>query len=168
MSSIGFDCGNGFIKGVLVEDGEIKYHVYSRNLGVVPTIQDCLFKLGKGKEFNSVGEIKSVGITGAGRRLATKLIGADSVKTEIIAQAIGVMKLVPGVKTIFDLGQEDSKILSLEDEILTDFSMNSLCLVEDTNIITEGHLPKEIKEIGIGERVLTHKGRFRKVKKIFK
>ena len=38
MSSIGFDCGNGFIKGVLVEDGEIKYHVYSRNLGVVPTI----------------------------------------------------------------------------------------------------------------------------------
>ncbi len=120
MTSLAFDCGNGYIKAVLVENKKIIDYVYSRNLGVVSTIQECLSKL-KNRE------ISSVGITGAGRKLATKLIGADIVKTEIIAQSIGVMNLVPNVRTVLDLGQEDSKILMLEDEVLTDFSMNSIC-----------------------------------------
>jgi intein/homing endonuclease len=41
------------------------------------------------------------------------------------------------------------------------------CLVGDTNITIEGYLPKPIKDIKIGDKVLTHKGRFKKVIQTF-
>ena len=37
------------------------------------------------------------------------------------------------------------------------------CFVKDTNITVDGYLQKPIQDIRIGEKVLTHKGRFKKV-----
>ncbi len=37
------------------------------------------------------------------------------------------------------------------------------CFIKDTNITVEGYLQKPIQEIKVGEKVLTHKGRFKKV-----
>ena len=42
------------------------------------------------------------------------------------------------------------------------------CFVKDTNITVEGYLQKPIQEIKIGEKVLTHKGRFKKVAQTFR
>ena len=41
------------------------------------------------------------------------------------------------------------------------------CFVKDTNITIENYLQKPIQDIKIGEQVLTHKGRFKKVTKTF-
>jgi len=41
------------------------------------------------------------------------------------------------------------------------------CVTGDTNITVEGYLQKPIKEIKVGEKVLTHKGRFKKVTHTF-
>ncbi len=41
------------------------------------------------------------------------------------------------------------------------------CFVKDTNITVEGYLQKPIQEIKAGEKVLTHKGRFKKVTQTF-
>lgn len=41
------------------------------------------------------------------------------------------------------------------------------CFVKDTNITTEGYIQKPIQEIKVGEKVLTHKGRFKKVTQTF-
>lgn len=37
------------------------------------------------------------------------------------------------------------------------------CLTKNTKITMEGYIPKSIEDVKIGEKVLTHKGRFRKV-----
>lgn len=44
----------------------------------------------------------------------------------------------------------------------------AMCVPGDTNITVENYLQKPIKEIKVGEKVLTHKGRFKKVIKVFR
>lgn len=41
------------------------------------------------------------------------------------------------------------------------------CFTKDTNITAEGYLQKPIQDIKVGEKVLTHKGRFKKVAQTF-
>ena len=59
-----------------------------------------------------------------------RLLGANFVN-EIIAQAKAVQHLYPQVRTIIDIGGEDSKLILLEEEEghlkIGDFSMNTLC-----------------------------------------
>jgi predicted CoA-substrate-specific enzyme activase len=119
---LGLDIGNGTIKfAIISHEGKLIDSLYTKNFGVIDTVKKGLKKLK-----NNV-EITAVGITGAGRKLASAFIGADVIKTEILAHAIGTLHYMPEVKTIFDLGHEDSKILILRDEILIDFGMNQIC-----------------------------------------
>lgn len=71
--------------------------------------------------------IKGVGTTGSGRQLASVIVGADIVKNEITSHAIAAQKLVPGVKTIIEIGGQDSKIIILRNGIVYDFAMNTVC-----------------------------------------
>ena len=71
--------------------------------------------------------ISGVGCTGSARRLAGIIAGADVVKTEIIAHAVGTQESVPEVRTIFEIGGQDSKIIILRDRVITDFAMNTIC-----------------------------------------
>ncbi len=121
-TALGLDIGNGTIKFVLVsKERELVDYVYTKNLGVIDTIKNGL------KELRNDVEITAVGITGAGRNLASSFIGADITKTEILAHAVGTLNFMPDVNTIFDLGQEDSKILILRNGVLVDFGMNQIC-----------------------------------------
>ena len=72
-------------------------------------------------------EIAGVGTTGSARRLAGVIAGADVVKTEIIAHAVAAQHFVPGVRTIIEIGGQDSKIIILREGIVVDFAMNSIC-----------------------------------------
>ena len=71
--------------------------------------------------------IKGVGATGSGRQLANVIIGADIVKNEITTHAVAAQKLVPNVKTILEIGGQDSKIILLRNGIVYDFAMNTVC-----------------------------------------
>ncbi|MCX7842600.1 MAG: acyl-CoA dehydratase activase [Clostridia bacterium] len=71
--------------------------------------------------------IKGAGATGSGRQLAGVIIGADVVKNEITAHAVAAQKVVPGVKTILEIGGQDSKIIILRNGIVYDFAMNTVC-----------------------------------------
>ena len=71
--------------------------------------------------------IKGVGTTGSGRQLAGVIVGADIVKNEITTHAIAAQKLVPGVRTILEIGGQDSKIIILKNGIVYDFAMNTVC-----------------------------------------
>lgn len=73
------------------------------------------------------GEIKAVGTTGSGRQIASFLLGADAVKNEITAHAIASLELDNDVKTIIEIGGQDSKIIILREGIVTDFAMNTVC-----------------------------------------
>lgn len=76
---------------------------------------------------NGLGVVRSVGTTGSGRQLADVVIGADIVKNEITAHAVAAQKSVNDVRTVIEIGGQDSKLILLRDGIVNDFSMNTVC-----------------------------------------
>ncbi|MDL2318530.1 acyl-CoA dehydratase activase [Eubacteriales bacterium OttesenSCG-928-A19] len=72
-------------------------------------------------------EIVSVGTTGSARRLIGAVTGATEIKNEITAHAIGTTTLYPEVRTIFEIGGQDSKIILVENGVVVDYAMNTLC-----------------------------------------
>lgn len=71
--------------------------------------------------------ISGVGTTGSARHLAGIMVGADAVKNEITTHAIAASHFVPGVRTIVEIGGQDSKIICIKDNVVTDFAMNTVC-----------------------------------------
>lgn len=72
-------------------------------------------------------KIAGVGTTGSGRQLAAFLVGADVVKNEITAHAVAAAQQVPDVRSVLEIGGQDSKIIILENGVVTDFAMNTVC-----------------------------------------
>ena len=72
-------------------------------------------------------KISGVGTTGSARQLVGAITGADLIKNEITAHARGSSFFVPDVRTIIEIGGQDSKIIILENGVAVDFAMNLLC-----------------------------------------
>ena len=86
--------------------------------------------------------IRGVGTTGSGRELIGELVGADTVNDEITAHKtgadfIGTKLLGREVDTIFEIGGQDSKFISIEDGIVVDFSMNEACAAGTGSFLEE-------------------------------
>ena len=60
--------------------------------------------------------VVSVGTTGSARKLIGTILDASVVKNEITAHAVGTTSIYPNVRTIFEIGGQDSKIIILEEE----------------------------------------------------
>ena len=75
-------------------------------------------------------QFRSISFTGTGGKLLSELLGGNFIN-EIIAQAKAVQHFYPQVRTIIDIGGEDSKLIFIEEEEgrfkISDFSMNTLC-----------------------------------------
>ncbi|HAN21726.1 MAG: 2-hydroxyglutaryl-CoA dehydratase [Clostridiales bacterium GWF2_36_10] len=89
-------------------------------------------------------EIHAVGTTGSARKLIGTMLGADVVKNEITAHAVGTLSVFPTVRTIFEIGGQDSKIILIENGIVTDYAMNTLCAAG-----TGSFLSSQAKRLGI-------------------
>jgi len=90
-----------------------------------------------------------VGTTGSGRELIGELVGADTINDEITAHKTGATFidrniLDLGVDTIFEIGGQDSKYISLEQGIVVDFAMNDACAAG-----TGSFLEERARELGI-------------------
>jgi predicted CoA-substrate-specific enzyme activase len=93
--------------------------------------------------------VRGVGTTGSGRELIGELVGADTVNDEITAHKTGAAFIDStilglGVDTIFEIGGQDSKFISLEQGIVVDFAMNEACAAG-----TGSFLEERAKELGI-------------------
>ncbi len=82
-------------------------------------------------------EIAGVGTTGSGRYMIADYVGADVVKNEITAQATAAAFIEPEVDTIFEIGGQDSKYISLRDGVIVDFEMNKACAAGTGSFIEE-------------------------------
>jgi len=71
--------------------------------------------------------VKGVGATGSGRQMVGLMVGADVVKNEITSHAVATTHFHPEANTIFEIGGQDSKIIILQDGLVIDFSMNTVC-----------------------------------------
>lgn len=167
---LGIDIGSLTIKFVLIDEKEnVLYWSYERTGGrPIEALKNGLKKLKAWiEDHNPKVEISGVGTTGSARYLAGVVVGADLIKNEITAHAKGVIHFVPDARTVIEIGGQDSKIIILENGVVVDFALNLICVPENTKVITEGYIPKKINEIKVGEKVLTHLGRFKKVKEVF-
>ncbi|MDK1030771.1 MAG: acyl-CoA dehydratase activase, partial [Planctomycetia bacterium] len=81
--------------------------------------------------------VRGVGTTGSGRYLTADYIHADIVKNEITAHATGALNVDPKVDTIFEIGGQDSKYVSLENGVVVDFAMNKVCAAGTGSFIEE-------------------------------
>jgi predicted CoA-substrate-specific enzyme activase len=72
-------------------------------------------------------DVKGVAVTGSARYLAGAIVGADLVKNEITCQAVAAAHYIPDVRTVIEIGGQDSKIILLRDGMVTDFGMNTVC-----------------------------------------
>lgn len=142
---LGIDVGSVSVKFAIVDkDENLVDSVYLRNHGLVSTVQEGLEKIANDYE------IKGVGVTGSGRKFVGLLTGADLIKTEILAHAIGTLKYYPDVKTLMDIGGEDSKLLTFSDGILEDFRMNSICSAGTGSFLESiaGKMGVKIEDVG--------------------
>ena len=93
--------------------------------------------------------IRGVGTTGSGRELIGELVGADTINDEITAHKTGAAFIDDtilglGVDTIFEIGGQDAKFISLEDGIVVDFAMNEACAAG-----TGSFLEERAQELGV-------------------
>ena len=102
-------------------------------------------------------KIVATGTTGSARNLVGAMVGATMVKNEITAHAVGTTALYPNVRTILEIGGQDSKIILVENGVAVDYAMNTLCAAG-----TGSFLSSQAKRLGVeveefGEIALTSK-----------
>jgi predicted CoA-substrate-specific enzyme activase len=111
---------------VLDENGEVVSLIYRRTQGQpIQAVKSGLDELKATLE--SEIDIIGVGTTGSARYLTGVIVGADIIKNEITAHAIAASHVVPKVRTVLEIGGQDSKIILLRDGIVVDFAMNTVC-----------------------------------------
>jgi predicted CoA-substrate-specific enzyme activase len=92
-------------------------------------------------------KIMGAATTGSGRYLTGDFIGADVVRNEITAQATAAAAIDPSVDTIFEIGGQDSKFISLRHGAIVDFMMNKVCAAG-----TGSYLEEQAEKLGISIR----------------
>jgi len=124
---LGIDVGSVSTKAALLDATDsVLASVYIPTQGrPIPAVQEVLRRLAGAAPTDS--EVAGVGTTGSGRRLAGVMAGGDIVKNEITAHAVAAIALVPEVRTVLEIGGQDSKIIIIRDGIVTDFAMNTVC-----------------------------------------
>ncbi|MHA1291561.1 MAG: acyl-CoA dehydratase activase [Promethearchaeota archaeon] len=120
------------LKFVLIDlKGSVLSSVFLRNSGSpIDSVKSGMSELRnyfKREEHLQEYAIRACGTTGSARYLTKAIVGGDLAKTEIIAHAVATQSMYPDVKTILEIGGQDSKIIILRDGIIVDFAMNSVC-----------------------------------------
>ena len=125
---LGVDIGSISTKGVIIDDNNkilASSYIWTKGnpIDAVKTLIGNLENQIDKSKLNIIG----VGTTGSARKLIGAMLSANVVKNEITAHAIGTLSLYPNVRTIFEIGGQDSKIILIEDGIVVDYAMNTLC-----------------------------------------
>jgi predicted CoA-substrate-specific enzyme activase len=108
-----------------------------------------------GEEVGSRVNVIGVGTTGSGRYLTGDFVGADIIKNEITAQATAAVNIDSKVDTIFEIGGQDSKYISLQDKTVIDFEMNKACAAGTGSFLQEQAEKLEINiEREFGDKAL--------------
>lgn len=152
---LGIDVGSVSTNlALLDEDGRLLHGIYLRTSGrPIEVVQEGLKEI-DGK-FRGKILVRGVGTTGSGRELIGELVGADTVNDEITAHKTGAVfvheRLVKGrsaasrgeregpgeVDTIFEIGGQDSKFISIDHGVVVDFAMNEACAAGTGSFLEE-------------------------------
>lgn len=125
---LGIDIGSISTKGIIIdENNNILSSSYLWTKGnPIAAVKNVLTEL-KSQIKDKKIKIVSVGTTGSARKLIGTILNATIIKNEITAHAIGTLSKYPDIRTIIEIGGQDSKIILIRDGIVTDYAMNTLC-----------------------------------------
>lgn len=125
---LGFDIGSISTKAVVIDDdNKIYAQSYLWTEGDPINASKKVLEEIKRQIGDNPISIVATGTTGSARELIGTVLEANIVKNEITSHAIGTLAFHPEVKTIFEIGGQDSKIIILENGIVVDYAMNTLC-----------------------------------------
>ncbi|UCE79339.1 MAG: hypothetical protein JSV13_01520, partial [Nitrospiraceae bacterium] len=130
MKYIGLDAGSVSVKAVVLDEkgNNLERH-YLRHKGHPLNVAlDMLKSIVTLQGTTSENRNYSLSLTGSAGRLLGTVLMIEPVN-EVVAYSYATRILFPHVRTIIELGGEDSKLIILEEDSLSakDFSMNSVC-----------------------------------------
>jgi predicted CoA-substrate-specific enzyme activase len=122
---IGIDIGSVSSKAVILDDGDqpvfTEYLLNRGNpIGAVRSIVESAARCG-------FGRYHALCTTGSGRKYIGELLGADLAKNEITSTWKAAVALVPGARTIIEIGGQDSKLITIDNGEIANFRLNSVC-----------------------------------------
>jgi len=140
---LGIDIGSVSTNLAVIDPaGNVIKEIYTRTKGrPVEVVAEALKEVAA-----DIGErivIRGVGTTGSGRELIGELVGADTVNDEITAHKTGSTfigrKMLEGrlPDTIFEIGGQDSKFISVQEGVVVDFTMNDACAAGTGSFLEE-------------------------------
>ncbi len=142
---LGIDVGSISTKGVIIDkDNKILSSQYIWTQGDPIGAVKELVRLLEGQFDKEHYKIVATGATGSARKLVGTILGATMVKNEITAHAVGTTAFYPDVRTILEIGGQDSKIILVENGVAVDYAMNTLCAAG-----TGAFLSSQAKRLGI-------------------
>lgn len=141
---LGIDIGSISTKGVVIDkNNKILASLYIWTEGnPIKAVTKLVNQLKRKISHNYI--VKGIGTTGSARKLIGLLLDANVIKNEITAHAIGTLSLYPNVRTILEIGGQDSKIILINKGIITDYAMNTLCAAG-----TGSFLSSQAKRLGV-------------------
>ena len=128
---IGLDIGSVSVNAVLMNGAKEvleDHYVRTRGQPVEAMRRALADMLGR----TPASEVRGLAVTGSGGKLAGEAFGCPVVN-EIVAQSRATAALTPAVRTVIEIGGEDSKLILLERDEETglvrvrDFATNTLC-----------------------------------------
>ena len=124
---LGIDIGSTTTKYALInQDREIIDKEYRQTMGKPIEVTQSLLGIVRKRFGNSI-DIKGVATTGSGRMVVGDFLNADLIIDEITAHARGAVEIDPSIDTIFEIGGQDSKYISISNTHPLDFDMNKVC-----------------------------------------
>lgn len=139
---LGVDIGSISTKGVIIDDNN--KIISSNYIWTEGNPIDAVKKLISTLKIPDNYKLSGIGTTGSARKLIGLMLNANVVKNEIICHAYGTLNYYPNVRTILEIGGQDSKILLINNGIITDYAMNTLCAAG-----TGSFLSSQSKRIGV-------------------
>ena len=142
---LGIDVGSISTKGVIIDKQNnilASAYIWTQGdpIGAVKKLVALLEKQFDKQQYKVV----ATGTTGSARKLVGVIVGATMVKNEITAHAVGTTTFYPEVRTILEIGGQDSKIILVENGVAVDYAMNTLCAAG-----TGAFLSSQAKRLGI-------------------
>ena len=148
---LGIDVGSISTKGVIIDKKNTliaSAYIWTEGdpIGAVKKLLALLKKQFPADKY----VIVATGTTGSARRLVGAVLGATVVKNEITAHAVGTTSFYPDVRTILEIGGQDSKIILVENGIAVDYAMNTLCAAGTGAFLSSQsrRLGVEVEEMG--------------------
>lgn len=126
---LGVDVGSVSTKGVIMNQKQriIDFFYLETARDPIKAIQQGLKEL-KNKAKTKHWNIAVTASTGSGRELAAAILGADIAVDEITCQTLAALCYVSNVRTIIEIGGQDSKFIQIDENgIPIWFNLNTIC-----------------------------------------